>query len=408
MCDLPDGWEWRRTDEVGDVQLGRQRSPSHATGPYMRPYLRVANVFDGHIDYSDVLEMNFTPSEFKIFSLRVGDILLNEGQSLELVGRNAVYDGLPEMCFQNTLVRFRPRLVTSEFAQAVFKHWFDNGVFRRIARQTTSIAHLGADRFSALPFPLPSLWEQQRLSEIIDSIDSRASRAEAILSKQRNFSAAIAQQLIPVRPDPSMLGDGWRLAALAEFVPSVDYGISTPLVYGDNGLPTLRMNNLIGGKIGVDDVKISVDPVPDRLILNDGDVLFNRTNSFEHVGRTAVWRSELERATFASYLVRLNLDLCKITPGYIVRWLSRPAIRQRIRRLATPGVHQVNINPTSLRKTLVELPEDISKQQEIVAVLDECDRTINSAQIELQRLRDLRQGLLDDLLIGRVRVSVGL
>lgn len=50
-----------------------------------RPYLRVANVFDGYIDFGDVLEMPFTESEQAIYSLKPNDILLNEGQSLELV-----------------------------------------------------------------------------------------------------------------------------------------------------------------------------------------------------------------------------------------------------------------------------------------------------------------------------------
>jgi type I restriction enzyme S subunit len=74
----------------------------------MRPYLRVANVFENRIDISDVLEMNFTPEEFEVYALEYGDILLNEGQSLELVGRPAMFKNEIEgACFQNTLVRFR-------------------------------------------------------------------------------------------------------------------------------------------------------------------------------------------------------------------------------------------------------------------------------------------------------------
>ena len=75
----------------------------------MRPYLRVANVYEDRLDLSDVKQMNFTPNEYETFHLRDGDILLNEGQSIELVGRPAMYRGeVPGACFQNTLVRFRP------------------------------------------------------------------------------------------------------------------------------------------------------------------------------------------------------------------------------------------------------------------------------------------------------------
>ena len=87
-------WRLRRIDELGKVIGGRQRSPHHTRGA-RRPYLRVANVFDGYIDGSDVNEMPFTDDEFEIYRLAAGDVLLNEGQSLELVGRPAMYRGDP-------------------------------------------------------------------------------------------------------------------------------------------------------------------------------------------------------------------------------------------------------------------------------------------------------------------------
>jgi type I restriction enzyme S subunit len=256
--------------------------------------------------------------------------------------------------------------------------------------------------------PLPPLDEQRRIADVLDAIGSRIRQVEEVLAKQKVAAVAIAQQLIPVHPSPRQLGAGWRLASLSEVVSSADYGISMPLVVEGDGLPTLRMNNLTDGRIRVHEIKFAAHPVPEHLILKNGDVLFNRTNSFEHVGRTAMWRCELERATFASYLVRLNLDLREIMPGYLVCWLNQVAIQQRIRRLATPGVHQVNINPTSLRKTLIELPVDISSQRRIVAVLDECDRAAEAMKDELRRLQDVRQGLMNDMLTGRTPVPVDL
>src|SRR5690242_21963936 len=107
-CPLPMGWEWAKVGEVGEVKLGRQRSPEHHHGLHMRPYLRVANVYEDRIDTSDVMEMNFTAEEVEVYELKPGDVLLNEGQSIELVGRPAIYGGeVAGACFQNTLIRFR-------------------------------------------------------------------------------------------------------------------------------------------------------------------------------------------------------------------------------------------------------------------------------------------------------------
>ena len=172
---LPEGWCWATVDSVGEVKLGRQRSPKHHTGPHMRPYLRVANVFEDRIDTADVLEMNFTPAEYETYKLEAGDILLNEGQSLELVGRPAMYnDEIPGACFQNTLVRFRAHAgLSRRFALLVFLAYLHEGTFQRIARWTVNIAHLGATRFAQLAFPLPPIEEQRRIALEVDAAMTR-------------------------------------------------------------------------------------------------------------------------------------------------------------------------------------------------------------------------------------------
>jgi type I restriction enzyme S subunit len=122
LPELPRGWCWASVTQTGQVQLGRQRAPKHQDGPYMRPYLRVANVFEDRIDTSDVLNMNFTPAEYETYHLEYGDILLNEGQSPELLGRPAIYrNEVPGACFQNTLIRFKAHEgIIPEYALTVF------------------------------------------------------------------------------------------------------------------------------------------------------------------------------------------------------------------------------------------------------------------------------------------------
>ena len=149
----------------------------------MRPYLRVANVFEDRIDTSDVLEMNFSPDDFEKYRLEEGDVLLNEGQSRELVGRPAIYRGeVQGACFQNTLVRFQPRdFLLPEFALSVFRHYLHSGRFAEISKWTTSIAHLGAGRFSQLEFPVPPLNEQRRIVAKIEELTARSRAAKQAL-----------------------------------------------------------------------------------------------------------------------------------------------------------------------------------------------------------------------------------
>jgi type I restriction enzyme S subunit len=209
---LPTGWACFRINEVGTVQLGRQRTPKDHSGPNMCPYMRVANVFEDYIDLSDVKEMNFTLSEQENFRLEYGDILLNEGQSPHLVGRPAMWRGeVKNACFQNTLVRFRSSgAVLPLYALIVFRSQLHARRYMKIAKITTNIAHLGAQRFAAVEFPLPPLAEQRRIIHeadrrfsVLDKVEStvKASLARCALLRQAILKRAFEGRLVPAPPD---------------------------------------------------------------------------------------------------------------------------------------------------------------------------------------------------------------
>jgi type I restriction enzyme, S subunit len=198
LPDLPEGWCWATVEQVGRVQLGRQRAPQHHQGSNMRPYLRVANVYEDRLDLSDVMEMNFSPADCQTYRLEPGDILLNEGQSLELVGRPAMYRGeVPGACFQNTLVRFRAiEPLSGRYALIAFRAYLNNGRFQKIAAWTTNIAHLGAGRFSVLEFPLPPLAEQERIADEVERFLTMADAVASSTSMRRTHIARLRQSIL--------------------------------------------------------------------------------------------------------------------------------------------------------------------------------------------------------------------
>ncbi len=184
----------RRVADAGEVKMGRQRAPKYQTGKLTKPYLRVANVFDCFFDYSDVLSMDFDERDFETFRLQKGDILLNEGQSRELVGRCAIYDGaIDDCCFQNTLIRYRAgEDILSEYAFAYFQFCFNFGRFSAISGQTTSVAHLGADRFGSLRLPIPPKDIQREIAEN----DEQMRRVTAEQKSHRKICRELLKSLI--------------------------------------------------------------------------------------------------------------------------------------------------------------------------------------------------------------------
>lgn len=164
----------------------------------MKPYLRVANVFEDRIDVRDLKEMHWPDATFERFKLRPGDVLLNEGQTPELLGRPALYRGEPEdVAFTNSLLRFKASdRVLPEFALLVFRRHMHAGRFTRESRITTNIAHLSASRLKPIEFPIPSLNEQQRMVDASREQLNNVGRLESAIDAAVARSAGLRRSLL--------------------------------------------------------------------------------------------------------------------------------------------------------------------------------------------------------------------
>jgi type I restriction enzyme S subunit len=207
----PEGWAMPRVGEVGEVRLGRQRAPAFQRGQHPTPYLRAANITPNGLDLSDVLKMDFTPEERRVYELKAGDVVLAEASgSSAHVGRSAIWaNEVPGCCFQNTVIRFRPCATSSEFAWLVFRHMAESGVFARSARGV-GIQHLGASRLAELTFPLPPEAEQARIvaaatRRLIASQDQRqtieTSLARFPTIRREVWAAAVGGSLVSQDPN---------------------------------------------------------------------------------------------------------------------------------------------------------------------------------------------------------------
>ena len=153
------------------------------------------------------MEMHFEDVDFEKYRLREGDILLNEGQSPELLGRPAMYRGEPPgVAFTNSLIRFIPGPgVMPEWALLVFRRHMHARRFMRESRITTNIAHLALGRFRTVEFPIPPLDTQRELvastRAALSSIDQmivqiQSARAKGNAIRRAILTAAFSGQLV--------------------------------------------------------------------------------------------------------------------------------------------------------------------------------------------------------------------
>jgi type I restriction enzyme S subunit len=165
------------------------------------------------------------------------------------------------------------------------------------------------------------------------------------------------------------------------------------------------MNSLQDGRVSTADLQyVDIDAdLLRKFRLSKGDVLFNRTNSIDLVGETALFDLSGEYV-FASYLVRPVTDGRRLMPEVLVHYLSQDAVQQRLKGLATRGVSQSNISATRLRRFAIpQVP--LEEQQEIAAQLHATDRKVEAEEMRRAALQALFKTTLHHLMTGKIRVE---
>lgn len=399
----------------------------------MVPYLRVANVLDGYVDYSDVYEMHFSRSDQEKYTVRPGDILLNEGQSTELVGRSAIYKG-PEgrYCYQNSLVNLRvgPR-VDAHWARAVFKRWLDIGHFTTIVKQTTSMAHLGGDRFAKLDFPLPPLPEQRQIAAILDTLDDAIRKTEQIIAKLKQVKQGLLHDLLTrgiddngELRDPERHPEQFKDSALGRIPKEWDVSELEPLLvssvdgpFGSNlktehyveepGVRLVRLQNIgVGEFLNHEKAWISERHAQTlaRHDVQPGDVLVASLGDPTHpFARSCVYTEDVAGVVKADcFRLRLGLGLDgNFLAGVLNTWRWRRGLAGLVHR---SGISRDRVNLNKLRRLLIPVAP-IEEQRAISARGVLQTARLRSESDCQEKLKLLKCGLMEDLLTGRVRVT---
>lgn len=193
----PRGWAEAPLSSIADVSSGLAKGKAYGTTKTIFvPYMRVANVQDGHIALHDVKLIEIAESEVQRFLLEPGDVLVTEGGDPDKLGRGAVWRGEIAPCVhQNHVFRIRtdPSQLLPEFASAVLGSLRGKTYFFQAAKQTTGIASINMRQLRAFPMLAPPLHLQQsyveklaQLTKLRSNLTRLATTAETLFTSLQN------------------------------------------------------------------------------------------------------------------------------------------------------------------------------------------------------------------------------
>ena len=203
--------------------------------------------------------------------------------------------------------------------------------------------------------PLPPLDEQRRIVGLLDRAAEIRRRAHAARAKAR---AIIPALFLDTFGDPATNPKGWPVATVGDVLDSASYGTSQKASDAGGGLPVIRMGNVtMNGQLDTTDLKYMelTEAEREKAELLEGDLLFNRTNSKELVGKTGLWDGRFD-AVAASYFIRLRVNRERIVPAYLWAFFNTSHMKRVLFQTARGAIGQANINAKELRAFPVATP----------------------------------------------------
>lgn len=365
---LPNGWRRVRLREVISEAL-----PGFACGERDQKgviQLRMNNVnTDGGFVWNEYIRVPADESQVKKYSIEPGDVMFNNTNSVELVGKNALFQGYQEpVVYSNHFTRIRTKNdeLTPPFLTAWLNYQWRCGTFANLCNRWIGQAGLKNEKLLSLEIPLPPLFEQKRITAILNeqlvAIDQARSAAKERLAAAMTLSAAYFKEVFN-----SQEAKKWPKEKVSCLCESIDYGYTASADFNITEPRFLRITDIQDGEVDWSKVPgCKIDKKKEAVnTLKDGDIVFARTGGT--TGKSYLIKNS-PRAVFASYLIRLRPGK-DIMAEYLYSFFQSEDYWNQIRANARGGA-QPNVNASLLGAIILPHPP-LREQRKIMKSLTE-------------------------------------
>jgi len=394
---LPEGWIDTQLGQIIDYGKANKKVLSD-----VKPSTWVLELEDIEKDSSKILnqvEMSERPFKSTKNSFKKGDVLYGK---LRPYLDKVIVANRDGVCTTEIIPISAEPLCSNKY---IF-YWLKNSIFLRYVNDVSygvNMPRLGTSDGNRAPFRLAPFAEQKiivdKLDTLLAQVDSAKTRLEQIPQILKRFrqavlAAAVSGKLTEEWRGTTILID-WKKGILKNFIKKPSYGTSAKS-QKEGLIPVLRMGNLQSGKVDWSDLVYTSDKNEiEKYKLIAGDILFNRTNSPELVGKTSIYRGERD-AIYAGYLIKVQC-LDGLNPEYLNYHLNSHIAKQYCHEVKSDGVSQSNINAQKLAAYPLIVPS-IEEQAEIVRRVEQlfvyADAIEKQVQNALDRVRNLTQSIL--------------
>ncbi len=422
---IPKEWHVQPLAQLARVRSGVAKNANiRVSDPIRVHYLRVANVQDGFLNLAEMSEIVIERSDLKRFSVLSGDVLMNEGGDRDKLGRGCVWSGEFSPCVHQNHVfvvrctqQLSPQYLTDWTRTTVAKQYFVNA-----GSQTTNLASINKTALGQLPVLLPpTKAEQEVIAEALSDAEALIESLEQLVAKKRQIKQGAMQELLTGKKrlpgfetnkdyeqtEVGVLPTEWSLTVLGTLVDGsrgVRYGIVQPGKYDAKGRYMVRGQDYSKGWVSPSEIFRVSTTVEERYAnarIHVGDILITIVGA--STGTVAVVPKWLDGANLTQTTARIAINEAKANSTYCAHvlssWYGSRQVQNYIKGGAQPG-----LNCHDIEKFTVPLPPIKAEQNAIAAILSDMDDEIAALEAKLAKARSIKQGMMQELLTGRIRL----
>lgn len=411
MLDAAYPSEWTRLllDDVAEIRTGLAKGKKDIKDPVRRPYLRVANVQDGHLDLREVKHITVAATEVDRYTLKAGDVILTEGGDADKLGRGTLWrNEVPECLHQNHIfvVRVDRGRLIPDYLVWLTTSPHGREYFRRCSKQSTNLASINTRQLKRYPLMLPEVSEQRGIARVMQSAERRIEVAHSILKARRKLKRGLMEQLLTGRRRfPEFRKRPWREVAIGDALQEVNRPVELQPMTRYRLVSIRRRSGgffdravLPGANIGY----------PSLERLEAGDFVIARRQVLH--GAMAIVPPEFDGAYVSNAYAILRPRDTSVLHLPFFNYLSQ---QQSLYHMAFRCSYGVAIEKMFFRldwffRERLIIPPTVEEQEKIVSVFETVDAEIDRLRQLLDALQEQKKGLMQKLLTGKVRVPASM
>ena len=405
---LPEGWSRVALHKIAEVRTGLAKGKRGLRDSVELPYLRVANVQDGHFNLSEVKTIQVERSGIERYSLKPGDVLMTEGGDFDKLGRGAVWRAPISPCLhQNHVfaVRPHPDQLDPDYLSALSASEYGRTYFLGCAKRSTNLASINSSQLKAFPVLLPPIREQETIRTVLEVWDATIATSEKLLDNCRKRRSALTSSLLSGKRRFGQLEGAWTYNDFDTVFKRVTRKNTT----GNTNVLTISGQHGLINQRDFFNKSVASKNLTGYTLLERGEFAYNKSYSAGYplgaIKPLLAYDSGVVSSLYLCFRIRedVNADF-----DFFRHYFEAGFLDEEISGIAQEGARNhglLNVSIPEFFKLRLHIPP-APVQRKIAEVLNVAEREERLCELQLERLQIEKRALMQQLLTGKRRVRI--